>query len=41
MNVIRELKKLGVGKVIASPLMKDYTTYKVGGMALALVIRMV
>lgn len=38
MNVIRELKKLGVGKVIASPLMKDYTTYKVGGMALALVI---
>jgi len=36
--MVEELKKLKVGKVIANPLMKEYTTYKVGGNALAIVI---
>lgn len=36
--MIEELKKLKVGKVIANPEMKNYTTYKVGGQALAIVI---
>lgn len=36
--MLEELKKLKVGKVVAEPLMKEYTTYKVGGKAKALVI---
>jgi len=36
--MIEKLKKLKVGKVIANPEMKKYTTYKVGGEAIALVI---
>ncbi len=36
--MIDKLKKMKVGKVIVNPLMKDYTTYKVGGKALAMVI---
>ena len=32
-----KLKRLHVGKVVNNPLMKDYTTYKVGGRALAIV----
>ncbi len=36
--MIEEVKKLKVGKVIEKPLMKNYTTYKVGGKALLLVI---
>lgn len=36
--MVEELKKLKVGKVIANPEMKKYTTYKVGGPAIALVI---
>jgi len=36
--MVDELKKLKIGKIISKPYMKDYTTYKVGGMALALVI---
>lgn len=36
--MIEELKKLKIGKVIAHPLLKEYTTYKVGGEAIALVI---
>lgn len=37
MTLVTELKRLKIGDVIANPLMKDYTTYKVGGQALALV----
>jgi len=36
--MIEKLKKLKVGKVISNPLMKNYTTYRVGGEALAIVI---
>lgn len=36
--MIDKLKKLKVGKVIEKPLLKEYTTYKVGGMAIALVM---
>ena len=36
--MIEELKKLKVGKVVPNPIMKEYTTYKVGGPAIALVI---
>ncbi len=35
--MIEELKKLKVGKVIPNPVMANYTTYKVGGKALAIV----
>ena len=35
--MIENLKKLKVGKVISNPKMSDYTTYKVGGNALAIV----
>lgn len=35
--MIEKLKKLRVGKVINNPKMSDYTTYKVGGNAIALV----
>ena len=38
MNIINDIKKLHVGKVIEEPLMKDYTTYKVGGKAICIVI---
>ena len=34
---IKELKKLDIGKIVESPLMKDYTTYKIGGKADAIV----
>lgn len=37
MNVYENLQKLNVGKVINKPLLKNYTTYKVGGEAIALV----
>lgn len=36
--MIEKLKKIKVGKVIEQPLMKNYTTYKVGGKALAIVV---
>ncbi len=36
--MIEKLKKLKVGKVISNPLMKEYTTYRIGGPAIALVI---
>lgn len=36
--MIEELKKLKVGKIIEKPKMSEYTTYKLGGEALALVI---
>lgn len=36
--MIEELKKLKVGKVIVNPEMKNYTTYRVGGSAIAIVI---
>lgn len=38
MNIINDIKKLHVGKVIEEPLMKDYTTYKVGGKVICIVI---
>ncbi|MEG2322554.1 MAG: UDP-N-acetylmuramate dehydrogenase [Bacilli bacterium] len=37
MDIVNEIKKLKVGKVLENPLMKNFTTYKVGGPALALV----
>lgn len=36
--MIEKIKKLKIGKVIENPLMKKYTTYKVGGEALAIVM---
>ena len=38
MNIIKDIKNLNIGKVIENPLMKDYTTYKVGGKAICIVI---
>ena len=38
MNIIKDIKNLHIGKVIENPLMKDYTTYKVGGKAICIVI---
>ena len=38
MSVISDIKKLKVGKIIESPVMKNYTTYKVGGKAICIVI---
>ena len=35
--MIEKLKKLKVGKVVPNPKMSDYTTYKVGGPAIAIV----
>ena len=35
--MIEKLKKLKVGKVVSNPKMSDYTTYKVGGNALAII----
>ncbi len=37
MTIAKEIKKLHVGKVTENILMKNYTTYKVGGMAICLV----
>lgn len=37
MDILKELRKLKVGKIIEKPLMRNYTTYKVGGEALALI----
>ena len=38
MNIIKDIKNLKVGKVIENPIMKNYTTYKVGGKAICIVI---
>lgn len=38
MELIKELKKLNCGQVIESPRMREYTTYKVGGPASAIII---
>ena len=38
MDIIKEIKNLKVGKIIESPIMKNYTTYKVGGKATMIVI---
>jgi UDP-N-acetylmuramate dehydrogenase len=35
--MVEKIKKLKIGKVVEKPIMKKYTTYKVGGEALALV----
>lgn len=37
MNIYENLQKLNIGKVIKKPLLKNYTTYKVGGEAIAIV----
>lgn len=37
MNIIKDIKKLQVGKVIENAYMKDYTTYKVGGKVICIV----
>lgn len=36
--MLEELKKMKIGKIIPNPQMKDYTTYRAGGKALAIVI---
>jgi len=38
MNIIKDIKSLHVGKVIENAYMKDYTTYKVGGKVICIVI---
>lgn len=38
MNIIKDIKNLHVGKVIDNALMRDYTTYKVGGKVICVVI---
>ena len=38
MNIIKDIKNLHMGKVIENPIMKDYTTYKVGGKAICITI---
>ena len=38
MNIIKDIKNLHVGKVIENALIKDYTTYKVGGKCICIVI---
>lgn len=38
MNIIKNIKNLHVGKVIDNALMSDYTTYKVGGKVICVVI---
>lgn len=35
--MIEQIKKLRIGKIVENPIMKKYTTYKVGGEALALI----
>ena len=37
MNIYEDLQKLNIGKVKEKPLLKNYTTYKVGGEAIAVV----
>ena len=37
MSIIKDIKKLHVGKVIENAYMKDYTTYKVGGKVICIV----
>ena len=37
MDIVEGLRKLDCGKVIANPSMKNYTTFKVGGEALAMI----
>ena len=38
MHIINDIKRLNVGKVIENVVLKDYTTYKVGGKAICMVI---
>ena len=35
--IIKDIKNLHIGKVIEKPIMKDYTTYKVGGKVICIV----
>lgn len=38
MNIVLEIKNLHIGKVITNKALKDYTTYKVGGMPICITI---
>ena len=38
MNIIKDLKKLRVGKIIQNKELKNFTTYKVGGMPICIVV---
>lgn len=38
MSIVNDIKKMHVGKVIQNAVMKDYTTYKVGGKVICIVI---
>ncbi len=38
MNIINDIKKLRIGKIIQNKELKNYTTYKVGGMPICIVI---
>lgn len=38
MNIVNDIKKLRVGKVIQNKELKNYTTYKVGGMPICIVV---
>ena len=38
MNIINDIKELHVGKIIENAVMKNYTTYKVGGKVICIVI---
>jgi len=38
MSIINDIKKLHVGKVIENAVMRDYTTYKVGGKVICIVV---
>ncbi len=38
MNIIKDLKKLRIGKIIQNKELKDFTTYKVGGMPICIAI---
>lgn len=37
MHIVEEIKKLNIGKIVPDVLMKEYTTYKVGGKAICIV----
>lgn len=37
MSIVNDIKKLSIGKVIEKPLLRNYTTYKVGGEAICIV----
>ena len=38
MSIIKDIKALHIGKIIENAVMKDYTTYKVGGKVICIAI---